>query len=347
LDDVSSSSSPGNAYAAAGVHFDSGAETIKRISPHVRSTFNSRVLGDIGGFGGLFRLEGYREPVLVASTDGVGTKLRIAIAMESFASVGADLVNHCINDIWVQGADPLFFLDYVAAGLRDPGHIAEMVRGMAEACRDSGCALIGGETAEMPGIYKQGDYDIAGFIVGAVERWDIIDGHGIRTGDILVGLPSSGLHTNGYSLVRRAFSLDDDSSPLHRHYDELGKTLGEALLSVHLPYYKPLKPVQKKLRGMAHITGGGIVDNLPRILPQSLQAIVRTDAWEVPPLFRLIQRQGGVEDAEMYRVFNMGIGLIVIARPADADAVAAVMPGARIIGEMTERPHGEGPVRLV
>ncbi|MDA1095852.1 MAG: phosphoribosylformylglycinamidine cyclo-ligase [Chloroflexi bacterium] len=339
--------SPPSAYAAAGVDIAAGEEAVRLIAPLARSTFTAGVLGDIGGFGGLFRLDGYREPVLVSSADGVGTKLRIALAAGSYASVGADMVNHSVNDIWVQGADPLFFLDYIAGGSLNPAIVAAIVGGMSAACKEVGCALIGGETAEMPGVYRSGDYDIAGFIVGAVERYDLINGSGVRPGDALVGLPSSGLHTNGYSLVRRAFDIDGNSSVLDTYYDELGSTLGEALLAVHRSYYRCLKPMQHRLRAMAHITGGGIVGNLPRVLPSHVQAVVHKDSWDVPPLFRIIQQAGGVDEPEMFRVFNMGIGLVAIVRPADAAMVSAVMDGARVIGEVTERPADEGPIRFV
>lgn len=342
-----SSQTTDDAYAASGVNIDAGQEAVRLISPLARGTFTSRVLSEVGGFGGLFRLDGYREPVLVASADGVGTKLRIAITMDSFASVGADMVNHSVNDIWVQGADPLFFLDYLAAGRLDPQKAAEIVRGMADACKDAGCALLGGETAEMPGTYAPGDYDVAGFIVGAAERWNLLDGSAVRAGDLLVGFPSSGLHTNGFSLVRRVFDLDDHPERLNTRHDELGQTLGEALLAIHTPYYRPLKPIQKKLRAMAHITGGGVIDNLPRVIPTDFQAIVRRDAWEVPPLFRLIQREGNVDEAEMYRVFNMGVGFIAVVRPADAEAVAAAMSGAVVVGEVVERGDGEDPLQLI
>ena len=245
-------------YAAAGVNIGAGQEAVRLMRPFAQSTYNSRVLGDIGGFGGLFKLDSYREPILVASTDGVGTKINIAMQAGSFAGVGADLVNHCINDIWVQGADPLFFMDYIAADKLNPPDAADLVRGMAEACSAVGCALIGGETAEMPGTYREGHYDVAGFIVGAVERWDLIDGSGIREGDVLVGLPSSGLHTNGYSLARRVFDLDDHPERLSEKPTELGgETLGDALLAIHRPYYHELKPVRRRIRGLIHITGGG------------------------------------------------------------------------------------------
>ncbi len=312
---------------------------VRRIRPFVQSTYTSGVLGDIGGFGGLFKLDSYREPILVASTDGVGTKINIAMQRGSFASVGADLVNHCINDIWVQGADPLFFMDYIAADTLNPSDAADIVRGMAEACAAAGCALIGGETAEMPGVYREGHYDIAGFIVGAVERWDLIDGSGIREGDVLVGLPSSGLHTNGYSLARRVLDLDDHPERLEEKPPSLGGvTLGDALLAVHRPYYDELKPVRRRLRGLVHITGGGYLENVPRILPDHLQAVLDCGAWEVPPIFHLIRERGEIPMQEMYNVFNMGMGIIAVVRPQDAALIMSVMDGSAVIGHIQIRP---------
>ena len=343
---MTKAASPGSAYAEAGVDIAKGDEVVRAIAPLARRTFTSGVLGDIGGFGGLFKLQGYREPVLVASADGVGTKLRLAAAARSYASAGADIVNHSINDVWVQGADPLFFLDYVGAGKLDPDAVIEMVQGMADACADAGCALIGGETAEMPGVYAEGDYDVVGFLVGAVERYQLVDGSGIRPGDVLIGFPSSGLHTNGYSLVRRVFGFDENPRILDRHVDELEATLGEALLAVHRPYYRTLKPLRPMLRGMAHVTGGGIVGNLPRMLPAPVRAVVQRDSWEVPPLFRVIQAEGGLDADEMYRVFNMGIGFVVSVRPADADTVAAA-GGGLVIGEVLERGVGQDALTFV
>jgi phosphoribosylformylglycinamidine cyclo-ligase len=336
----------GSAYAKAGVDIAKGDEVVRAIAPVVRETFTPAVLGDIGGFGGLFKLQGYREPVLVASADGVGTKLKLAVLAESYASAGADIVNHSINDIWVQGADPLFFLDYIGTGKLEQDAIVEMVRGMADACHDAGCALIGGETAEMPGIYATGDYDVVGFMVGAVERYELVDGSGIRAGDVLVGFPSSGLHTNGYSLVRQVFELDGSPDAMTAHRGELGMTLGEALLAVHKPYYRALKPVRSMLRGMAHITGGGITGNLPRSLPRAMRAEVRMGSWDVPPLFRLIQETGDLDADEMYRVFNMGIGFIAAVRPSDVDTVAAAGDGS-VIGEIFERREGESALSFV
>ena len=311
------------------------------MRPHAQSTYNASVLGDIGGFGGLFKLDSYREPILVASTDGVGTKINLAMSLDSYASIGADLVNHCINDLWVQGADPLFFLDYIAAGQLDPHNAAELVRGMSEACIDAGCALIGGETAEMPGTYQDGKYDVAGFMVGAVERWDLIDGSGIRPGDILIGYPSTGLHTNGYSLARSAFGIDEDSERLAERPPELdGQTLGEALLAIHRPYYLALKPVRRRLRALAHITGGGFFENVPRVMPDRLQAVIDCASWDVPAIFRLIQQRGEIGAEEMYTVFNMGIGMVAVTRPSDAEMALSAMEGAVLIGTVQERPEG-------
>ena len=323
------------------MNIGAGREAIRLMSPHVRTTYNSRVVGDIGGFGGLFKLDAYRQPILVASTDGVGTKINLAMDMRSCASIGADLVNHCINDVWVQGADPLFFMDYLAADRLNPADAAEIVRGMAEACAAVGCALIGGETAEMPGTYREGRYDAAGFMVGAVESWDLIDGSDIRAGDVLVSLPSSGLHTNGYSLARRVFDLDAHPENLLNRPPELGgATLGDALLAVHRPYYHALKPVRRRIRGLVHITGGGYLENVPRALPNHLQAIIECGAWDVPPLFRLIQEQGEIPADEMYGVFNMGMGMIAITRPQDAAIVMSAMEGSVQIGRIEDRPSG-------
>ena len=311
------------------------------MRPHAQSTYNPSVLGDIGGFGGLFKLDSYREPILVATTDGVGTKINLAMALDSYASIGADLVNHCINDLWVQGADPLFFLDYIAAAQLDPRNAAELVRGMSEACLDAGCALIGGETAEMPGTYQDGKYDVAGFMVGAVERWDLIDGSGIRPGDILIGYPSTGLHTNGYSLARSAFGIDENSQRLSERPPELdGQTLGEALLAIHRPYYLALKPVRRRLRALAHITGGGFFENVPRVMPDRLQAVIDCASWDVPAIFRLIQQRGEIGAEEMYTVFNMGIGMVAVTRPTDAEMALSAMEGAVLIGTVQERPEG-------
>ena len=325
-------------YKASGVDIDAGNETVRRIRGLARSTFTPGVLSDIGSFGGLFQLAPgrYREPVLVSSADGVGTKLKVAFLANRHTTVGVDLVNHCVNDILVQGAVPLFFMDYLATGRLSPAVAAAIVGGMAAACRDNGCALLGGETAEMPGFYADGEYDIAGFIVGVVERERLIDGRSIAVGDVLLGLPSSGLHTNGYSLVRRIvferLGLDVES-----HVPELGQTVGDALLEPHRSYLPVVRPLLEtgRIKGMAHITGGGITDNLPRILPPGTAAAIDVAAWTVPPLFQWVQQTGHVPVDDMFRTFNMGIGLIVVTSRDDAEAVAKGMDaGARVIGEI-------------
>jgi phosphoribosylformylglycinamidine cyclo-ligase len=335
-------------YKASGVDIDAGNETVRRIRALARSTFTSGVLSDIGSFGGLFRLEPgkFRDPVLVASADGVGTKLKVAFRAGRHDTVGIDLVNHCINDILVQGAEPLFFLDYLATGRLAPEVAESIVGGMAKACRESGCALLGGETAEMPGMYADGEYDLAGFIVGVVDRERLINGRTIAVGDVLVGVPSSGLHTNGYSLARRivfdVLGLDVDS-----YVDELRQTVGAALLEPHRSYLPLVQPLLDagRIKGMAHITGGGITDNLPRILPHGTAAVVDCASWSVPPLFRWLQRSGNVPVDDMLRTFNMGIGLIVVttrdhAEPLIDELAARGGRNARVIGEVVA---GEPP----
>ena len=318
-------------YKQSGVDIDAGNEVVRRIRSLAKGTFTPGVLSEIGSFGGLFSLSaaGMRDPVLVSSADGVGTKLRVAFMTGIHDTVGRDLVNHCVNDILVQGAIPLFFLDYLATGRLDPDVAVQIVEGLSIACRENGCALLGGETAEMPGFYADGEYDVAGFIVGAVDREHLIDGRTVRSGDVLIGLPSSGLHTNGYSLARRiAFDvagLDvDDVVP------EVGSTLGDALLRPHRSYLPVIRPLLGKglVKGMAHITGGGITDNLPRVLPEGRGAVIDRQSWQVPALFQWLQRQGGVPDEDMLRTFNMGMGLIVICGPEAADAVIDMLAAA-------------------
>jgi phosphoribosylformylglycinamidine cyclo-ligase len=337
LDETSEDQS---AYARAGVDIDAGRRLAARIKEIARSTARPEVLAGVGPFASLFRLAGYRDPVLVASADGVGTKLNIAAAMGRYDSVGVDLVNHCVNDIFTTGAEPLFFLDYLAGSDLTEEQKLAAVSGMAAACRDAGCALIGGETADMPDVYAPGAFDLAGFIVGVVERDQIIDGSRIEAGDILLGLPSSGLHTNGYSLVRRIFSVGRGGDPeaekavLYRTYPEMGLTLGEALLAPHRCYYREVKPVLRFLKGIAHITGGGLIDNVPRVLPEGLAARFDRASWRVPPLFTLIQRQGNVSDEEMYRVFNMGLGLVLVCAPSDVKQVRSPLPDSRVVGQV-------------
>lgn len=337
-------------YRQSGVDIDAGNETVKRIKSLARSTFTPGVLSEIGSFGGLFNLNaaGVSEPVLVSSADGVGTKLKLAFMTGRHDTIGADLVNHCVNDILVQGAVPLFFLDYLATGRLSPDVAEQVVTGVARACRENGCALIGGETAEMPGFYSDGEYDIAGFIVGVVDRARLIDGRSIVPGDVLIGLPSSGLHTNGYSLARKVFfetcGLTADS-----YVDELAGTAGDVLLATHRSYLPLMRPLLDAglVKGMAHITGGGITENLPRILPDRCTAVIDRRTWNVPPVFSFIATRGGIADAEMLRAFNMGIGLIVACGGAVADDVlarlhAAGERGAVRIGRIVE---GEPEVR--
>ncbi len=322
-------------YAKAGVSIDSASKVKTMIARHARSTFRPEVLSGIGFFGGLFEFKGYQQPVLVSSVDGVGTKLKIASALSRHDTIGIDLVNHCVNDIFTGGAQPLFFLDYIAMGKLVPEQVGDIVKGLARACRETGCALIGGETAEMPGIYSGEDYDLAGFIVGVVEKGQIITGKTITAGDTIIGLPSSGLHTNGYSLVRRIFG--ESRHALDKHCSELGRTLGEALLEPHRCYYHQLKPLRPFIKGMAHITGGGLPDNLPRILPDGLTARFDSQTWVIPPIFKLIQKQGNVDGTEMFHVFNMGIGMVVICAADDADRFRQSLPEAKVIGEMARR----------
>jgi phosphoribosylformylglycinamidine cyclo-ligase len=324
-------------YKAAGVDIDAGTEVVRRIKGLARSTFTAGVLSEIGSFGGLFRLgDGwFDDPVMVASADGVGTKLKVAFMAGRHDTVGEDLVNHCVNDILVQGARPLFFLDYLATGRLSPDVAEQVVTGIARGCRANGCALLGGETAEMPGFYADGEYDLAGFIVGGVDRAAIVDGRTLKPGDALVGLPSTGLHTNGYSLARRIV-FDQLGLRVDSVVPELGgSTIGDALLAVHRSYLRTMEPLLGErglVLGLAHITGGGITDNLPRIFPPGVGARIDRRAWEVPALFRFLSKAGQVPADDMYRSFNMGIGLIVACRPADADHVV----------EMLER-QGEQP----
>jgi phosphoribosylformylglycinamidine cyclo-ligase len=335
-------------YKASGVDIDAGNETIRRIRSLARSTFTPGVLSDIGSFGGLFRIEPgrYKEPVLVASADGVGTKLKVAFMAGRHETVGADLVNHCVNDILVQGAEPMFFLDYLATGKLAPDVAESIISGMAGACRNNNCALLGGETAEMPGFYKDGEYDLAGFIVGAVDRARLINGRAIAVGDVLVGVPSSGLHTNGYSLARRIV-FDTLKLDIGSYVSELQTTVGDALLEPHrsyLPFVQPLLEATR-IKGMAHITGGGITDNLPRILPHGTAAIIDAASWTVPPLFTWLRRAGDVPIDDMMRTFNMGIGLIIVvasdqAEPLISELAARGGRDARVIGEVVP---GEPP----
>jgi phosphoribosylformylglycinamidine cyclo-ligase len=342
-------SEAGLSYAAAGVDIDAAARAMKGVAALVRSTATPDTLSELGSFGGLYRVPaGVRSPVLVASTDGVGTKLKVAFATGRHGTVGEDLVNHCVNDILVQGARPLFFLDYVGVGKLEEGVVEELVAGVARGCRANGCALLGGETAEMPDVYTAGEYDLAGTIVGVVEEDRVLDGRAIQPGDAIVALGSDGLHTNGYSLARRIvfermrLSVDDA-------FPGEDASVADVLLRVHRSYLRLLTPLLERgvPRGLAHITGGGLTDNLPRILPDGVAARIDTASWEVPNLFRVLEREGGVERAEMFRAFNMGVGMVAVVAAGDADGVVgelrAAGESAWIAGEIVP---GDGTVLL-
>ena len=328
------------AYALAGVDIHLADKVKKIIAQQARTTFRSEVIGS-EFFGSMFQLKGYREPVLVSSTDGVGTKLKIASLLGKNDTVGMDIVNHCVNDILCCGAEPLFFLDYIAMGKLVPEQIEAIISGIVHACREVGCSLIGGETAEMPGIYSQGNYDLVGFIVGVVEKKNILDSSSIVPDDVILGLPSSGLHTNGYSLVRKVFGIDANPSCLNKFYPELGKSLGEELLQVHRCYYPQLKPVLPLIKGIAHITGGGFVGNIPRILPEGVAAHLKKRSWDILPIFKLIQKEGNIKEAEMYQVFNMGIGMTIVCSPQQVAKIVSILPQAKVIGEIIKREDKE------
>ena len=334
-------------YAASGVNIEAGNRAVELMGAAVRSTYGVEVLAGLGAFGGQFdasALKGMQAPVLVASTDGIGTKVRLAAAYGRYESLGHDIVNHCINDILVQGARPLFFLDYVATDRLVAGRVAELVTGMAAACRAAGCALLGGETAEMPGVYGQGEFDVAGTIVGLAERAELLPRPDVQAGDVLLGLRSSGPHTNGYSLIRRVF----EDVALDSVFLEPSITLAEALLAPHRSYLDVIPRAVfaggAPIKALAHITGGGFLENIPRVLPEGLGAVVRRGAWPVPALFWLIQRRGGVDEAEMYRVFNMGIGLVAVVAPKDVATVqGSIAEETYVIGQLSQ---GEREVTL-
>lgn len=342
---------PSLTYRDAGVDIDAQDEALARIKDFVRGTRTPGVLSELGSFGGLFAPDWkrYRDPVLVSSADGVGTKLRVAFETGIHNTCGRDLVQHCVNDILVQGARPLFFLDYVACGRLDPAVLAAVVEGVADGCRANGCALLGGETAEMPGFYADGEYDVAGFIVGIVDRGKLLDGSGTRPGDVVLGLPSAGLHTNGYSLARKLF-FEVAGLGVDDRVDALGTTVGEALLAEHRTYLPALEGVLEDpgLRGLAHITGGGLTDNLPRILPEGCRADLRRGSWPEPPLFTWLRETGNVAADEMYRTFNMGIGMALVVAP---DAVDRIEGQLREAGETVHRigdiAGGDREVRYV
>jgi phosphoribosylformylglycinamidine cyclo-ligase len=336
-----------SAYARAGVDISAGQQATELMKGSVRATYGPEVLAGLGSFGGLFDASRFKEmisPVLVASTDGVGTKTKVASHMGQWESVGYDIVNHCINDILVQGARPLFFLDYIASARLDPEEIAMVVHGVAMACQAAGCALLGGETAEMPGVYQAGEFDLVGTVVGVVERAEILDGSKIEAGDVILGLPSTGLHTNGYSLARQVLAEFDWHAP----HPALDCSIGEVLLAAHRCYLQPVQQLWQagvNIHGLAHITGGGIVDNLPRILPDGVGAIIRRGTWREPPIFKLIQSQGDISTEEMFHVFNMGLGMLVIIPPGQVSLVQDTLPGdSYLVGKIEE---GETEVKII
>jgi phosphoribosylformylglycinamidine cyclo-ligase len=322
-------------YASAGVDIEAGLKLKKVIAKMAQPTFGPEVLRGIGFFGGLYKLEGYKQPILVSHVDGVGTKMKIAIALDRHDSIGQDIVNHCVNDIFVGGAKPLFFQDYLAMAKLNPGRVEIIIGGLVKACQEVGCALIGGETPEMPGIYAQDDYDLVGFIVGVVEKDEIKLGDDVKTGDVILGVPSSGLHTNGYSLVRKVFGTEPKT--LNTGYLELGKSLGEALLTPHRCYYPILNPLLSSIKCLAHITGGSFYKNIPRVLPEGFAAQMDRQSWTVPPLFRIIQKAGNVDEEEMYHVFNMGIGMVIICSKIQVDKIRRAVPEAVVIGSVVRQ----------
>ena len=332
-------------YRDAGVDIDAGNLSVKLIKDSVKATYRPEVLGDLGGFGGLFAMSTkYKEPVLVSGTDGVGTKLRLAFILDKHDTIGQDAVAMCVNDILVQGAEPLFFLDYLAVGKLEPEQVADVVKGVANACKESGCALIGGETAEMAGFYAEGEYDLAGFAVGAVEKSKIITSEKVKAGDVILGLPSSGVHSNGYSLVRKIV-FDVKGFKGDEYIDELGKTIGEELLTPTRLYPKSCLPLIEKfdIHGMVHVTGGGYYENIPRALPEDMGAEIDATSWPVPPIFKLLKEWGNVDWHEMYRTFNMGIGMIIIASADEAEKIKADLQARNEavyeIGKVTQGSH--------
>lgn len=331
-------------YADAGVSIDNANRAVAKIREFARSTFNERTLTEIGSFGGMFSaaFPEMAEPVLVASADGVGTKLKLAFETGIHNTVGADLVNHCVNDILVQGARPLFFLDYFATGKLEPDITASVVEGMATACKENGCVLLGGETAEMPDFYPAGEYDLAGFIVGIVDKAKVIDGKSIEAGDVVLGLPSTGLQTNGYSLARKLF-FEVGGYKVDSYVDELGSTVGEALLATHSSFLPLLGPLLDTgmIKGLAHITGGGFLENIPRILPRGVSVEIDRGSWPQPPIFGLMQKLGNVSESEMFRTFNMGIGMVIVCSQFDAEPIAHQIGGGFDIGKIVE---GSGTV---
>ena len=326
-----------DAYRLSGVDLDAMDGLKDRIKAFAAMSHGPEVLDSAGSFAGLYRLSGYESPVLVASTDGVGTKLKIAAHLDHFESVGQDLVSLNVNDILTKGAAPLFFLDYVSFSALGEQQMDTLVRGIVWGCREAGCALIGGETAQLPGVYSSGEFDLAGFVVGAVEFDRLIDGKSIQPGDLLLGIPSSGVHTNGFSLVRRVFGVDENPSALFQRYDDLGHGLGEELLLRHRCYYPYLQPALGLIKGLAHITGGGLPGKMPAILPNDVAASFQLGSWHVPSIFQLIQRTGSIPQEEMYSVFNMGLGMVAVCSEETVAPFQELLPDAAVVGRIVSR----------
>ncbi len=335
-------------YKNAGVDIEAGYQSVELMKKHIKKTMRPEVLTNIGGFSGAFSMEAFKnmeKPTLVSGTDGVGTKLKLAFLMDRHDTVGIDCVAMCVNDIACAGGEPLFFLDYIACGKNYPEKIASIVSGVAEGCTQAGAALIGGETAEMPGFYPEDEYDLAGFAVGVVDEKDLITGKDIKAGDTLIGIASSGVHSNGFSLVRKVFKMDKET--LGTYHEELGRTLGEALLAPTKIYVKALKSVKEsgvRIKGCSHITGGGFYENIPRMLPDGIKAVVKKDSYEVPAIFKMLAREGGIEEKMMYNTYNMGIGMVLAVDPADAGKTAAALEAAGetayVLGEAAEGEKG-------
>lgn len=335
-------------YKKAGVDIEAGYKSVELMKKHIKETMRPEVLGGIGGFAGAFDMSAFKnmeEPILVSGTDGVGTKIKLAFVLDKHDTIGIDCVAMCVNDIVCGGGEPLFFLDYIACGKNYPEKIAEIVKGVAEGCKQSGCALIGGETAEHPGLMPEDDYDLAGFAVGVVDKKDLVTGEDIKPGDKLIGIASSGVHSNGFSLVRKVFDMTEES--LNKYYDELGTTLGEALLAPTIIYVKALNLIKDagvKIHGCSHITGGGFYENIPRMLPENVKAVVKKDSYEIPPIFKLLQKTGDIAEEMMYNTYNMGIGMLLAVDEADVDKTMEAITKAGekcfVVGEVVEGKKG-------
>ncbi len=338
-------------YRNAGVDIEAGYKSVELMKKHVQETMRPEVIGGIGGFSGAFSMSAFKEmekPVLLSGTDGVGTKLKVAFVMNRHHTIGIDCVAMCVNDIACAGGEPLFFLDYIACGKNEPERIAEIVRGVAEGCKQAGAALIGGETAEMPGFYQLEEYDLAGFAVGVADEKNLITGAGLRDGDVLIGMASSGIHSNGYSLVRKVFDMSPEG--LNTYYDILGKTLGEELMTPTKIYVKALKSIRERgvvIKACSHITGGGFYENIPRMLPEGIGAVIKKDSYEVPAIFRLMAEKGGIEETMMYNTYNMGIGMVLAVDPADAgEVMEAILQAGEVPYVIGHTESGQKDVTL-